>query len=133
MGIYTVSQLNEHIKKVLSNDPRLSQVWVRGEISNLTKHSSGHYYFTLKDRGSQISYVSFRSTNRSLKFEPESSMKVLVFGSIDVYAVRGQYQLRVLDMRPDGIGELYKAYEQLRNRLQEEGLFNISRKRHVPT
>ncbi|TQD25238.1 exodeoxyribonuclease VII large subunit [Methanolobus vulcani] len=132
MGIYTVSQLNEHIKKVLTNDPQLSQVWVRGEISNLTKHSSGHYYFTLKDGNAQISCVSFRMTNRTLKFEPESSMKVLVFGTVDVYTVRGQYQLRVLDMRPDGIGELYKAYEQLRNRLQEEGLFDVVHKKKIP-
>ena len=132
MGIYTVSQLNEHIKQVLTSDPQLSQVWVRGEISNLTKHSSGHYYFTLKDGNAQISCVSFRMTNRTLKFEPESSMKVLVFGTVDVYTVRGQYQLRVLDMRPDGIGELYKAYEQLRNRLQEEGLFDVVYKKKIP-
>ncbi|WP_340820572.1 exodeoxyribonuclease VII large subunit [Methanolobus sp. WCC4] len=132
MGIYTVSQLNEYIKQVLTNDPQLGQVWVRGEISNLTKHSSGHYYFTLKDKGAQISCVSFRMTNRTLKFEPEVSMKVLVFGTVDVYTVRGQYQLRVLDMRPDGIGELYKAYEQLRNRLQEEGLFEVVHKKRIP-
>ncbi|WP_319506752.1 exodeoxyribonuclease VII large subunit [uncultured Methanolobus sp.] len=132
MGIYTVSQLNEYIRQVLTQDPQLGQLWVRGEISNLTKHSSGHYYFTLKDKGAQISCVSFRMTNRTLKFEPESSMKVLVFGTVDVYTVRGQYQLRVLDMRPDGIGELYKAYEQLRNRLQEEGLFDVSHKKKIP-
>ncbi len=132
MGIYTVSQLNEYIKQVLTQDPQLGQLWVRGEISNLTKHSSGHYYFTLKDKGAQISCVSFRMTNRTLKFEPEASMKVLVFGTVDVYTVRGQYQLRVLDMRPDGIGELYKAYEQLRNRLQEEGLFDVSHKKKIP-
>jgi exodeoxyribonuclease VII large subunit len=132
MGIYTVSQLNEHIKQVLTHDPQLGQVWVRGEISNLTKHSSGHYYFTLKDKSAQVSCVSFRMTNRTLKFEPESSMKVLVFGTVDVYTVRGQYQLRVLDMRPDGIGELYKAYEQLRNRLQEEGLFEVIHKKKIP-
>lgn len=132
MGIYTVSQLNEHIKQLLCQDPLLSQVWVRGEISNLTKHSSGHYYFTLKDKGSQISCVSFRSTNRSLKFEPESTMKVLIFGSLDVYTVRGQYQIHILDMRPDGIGELYKAYEQLRKKLEAEGLFDKARKRPVP-
>lgn len=132
MGIYTVSQLNEYIKQVLTQDPQLGQVWVRGEISNLTKHSSGHYYFTLKDKGAQISCVSFRMTNRTLKFEPEASMKVLIFGTVDVYIVRGQYQLRVLDMRPDGIGELYKAYEQVRNRLEEEGLFEVVHKKKLP-
>ncbi|MDG6244365.1 MAG: exodeoxyribonuclease VII large subunit [Methanolobus sp.] len=132
MGIYTVSQLNEYIRQVLTQDPHLGQLWVRGEISNLKKHSSGHYYFTLKDRDAQISCVSFRMTNRTLKFEPESSMKVLVFASLDVYTVRGQYQLKVLDMRPDGIGELYKAYEQLRNRLEGEGLFDSSHKQKIP-
>jgi len=132
MGIYTVSQLNNYIKHILSSDPQMNEVWVRGEISNLTKHSSGHYYFTIKDRDSQLSCVSFRSTNRTLKFEPETSMKVLVFGSIDVYTVRGQYQLRVFDMRPDGIGELYKAFEQLKNKLEAEGLFDEIHKKPIP-
>ncbi len=132
MGIYTVSQLNNYIKHILSSDPQISEVWVRGEISNLTKHSSGHYYFTIKDRDSQLSCVSFRSTNRTLKFEPETSMKVLVFGSIDVYTVRGQYQLRVFDMRPDGVGELYKAFEQLKKKLDAEGLFDEKHKKPIP-
>ncbi|MGP8321862.1 MAG: exodeoxyribonuclease VII large subunit [Methanosarcinaceae archaeon] len=132
MGIYTVSELNNRIKHLLTNDPKMSEVWVRGEISNLTKHFSGHYYFTIKDRNSQLNCVSFRSTNRTLKFEPETSMKVLVFGSIDVYTVRGQYQLRVFDIRPDGIGELYKAFEQLKKKLAEEGLFDESYKTPIP-
>lgn len=132
MGIFTVSQLNNHIKHILSIDPQVNEVWVRGEISNLTKHSSGHYYFTIKDRDSQLSCVSFRSTNRTLKFEPETSMKVLVFGSIDVYTVRGQYQLRVFDMRPDGVGELYKAFEQLKKKLEAEGLFDENHKKPIP-
>ncbi len=132
MGIYTVSQLNNHIKHILTSDPQMNEVWVRGEISNLTKHSSGHYYFTIKDRDSQLSCVSFRSTNRTLKFEPETSMKVLVFGSIDVYTVRGQYQMRVFDMRPDGVGELYKAFEQLKKKLDAEGLFDESHKKPIP-
>lgn len=132
MGIYTVSQLNNYIKHILTSDPQMNEVWVRGEISNLTKHSSGHYYFTIKDRDSQLSCVSFRSTNRTLKFEPETSMKVLVFGSIDVYTVRGQYQLRVSDMRPDGVGELYKAFEQLKKKLEAEGLFDETHKKPIP-
>ncbi len=132
MGIYTVSQLNTYIKHILTSDPQMSEVWVRGEISNLTKHSSGHYYFTIKDRDSQLSCVSFKSTNRTLKFEPETSMKVLVFGSIDVYTVRGQYQLRVFDMRPDGVGELYKAFEQLKKKLEAEGLFDETHKKPIP-
>jgi len=132
MGIYTVTELNSYIKRLLTTEPRLNQIWVRGEISNLTKHTSGHYYFTLKDRNSQLSCVSFRSINRTLKFDPEPSMKVLIFGSIDVYTVRGYYQLRVLDMRPDGIGELYKAFEQLKKRLAKEGLFDETRKISIP-
>ena len=132
MGIYTVSQLNNYIKHILTSDPQMNEVWVRGEISNLTKHSSGHYYFTIKDRDSQLSCVSFKSTNRTLKFEPEASMKVLVFGSIDVYTVRGQYQMRVFDMRPDGVGELYKAFEQLKKKLQDEGLFDELHKKPIP-
>lgn len=132
MGIFSVSMLNETIRSLLVNDPRLREVWVRGEISNLKKHSSGHYYFTLKDRGSQISCVSFRQTNRSLKFDPEDSMSVILYGSVDVYTVRGQYQLKVLDMRPDGIGEMFRAFEQLKKKLEFEGLFEQSRKRPIP-
>jgi len=132
MGIYTVTELNSYIKRLLTTEPHLNQIWVRGEISNLTKHTSGHYYFTLKDRDSQLSCVSFRSINRNLKFDPELSMKVLIFGSIDVYTVRGYYQLRVLDIRPDGIGELYKAFEQLKKRLENEGLFDETHKRPIP-
>lgn len=132
MGIYSVSVLNETIRSLLVNDPRLREVWVRGEISNLKKHSSGHYYFTLKDRGSQISCVSFRQTNRGLKFDPEDSMAVIVYGSVDVYTVRGQYQLKVMDMRPDGIGEMFKAFERLKKKLEAEGLFEQSRKRPIP-
>ncbi|AKB86050.1 Exodeoxyribonuclease VII large subunit [Methanococcoides methylutens MM1] len=132
MPAYTVTELNNFIKNILTTDPKLNNIWVQGEISNLTKHSSGHYYFTIKDEKSQVSCVSFRSVNRTLRFEPERNMKVLVFGSIDVYTIRGQYQLRVLDMRPDGIGELYKAYEQLKERLEKEGLFAPIHKQSIP-
>ncbi|WP_394697854.1 exodeoxyribonuclease VII large subunit [uncultured Methanomethylovorans sp.] len=132
MGIFSVSMLNETIRSLLVNDPKLCEVWVRGEISNLKKHSSGHYYFTLKDRGSQISCVSFRQTNRNLKFDPEDSMAVILYGSVDVYTVRGQYQLKVMDMRPDGIGEMFKAFEQLKKKLDAEGLFEQIRKRSIP-
>lgn len=132
MGVFSVSMLNETIRSLLVNDPRLREVWVRGEISNLKKHSSGHYYFTLKDRGSQISCVSFRQTNRILKFDPEDSMSVILYGSVDVYTVRGQYQLKVLDMRPDGIGEMFRIFEQLKKKLEADGLFEQSRKRPIP-
>lgn len=132
MAIYTVSELNKHVREVLTYEPTLQQVWLQGEVSNLTKHSSGHYYFTLKDENSQISCVSFRSVNRNLRFEVEKDMKLLVFGNVDLYTVRGQYQFQVLDMRPDGIGELYKAYEQLKRRLENEGLFDPEHKRFLP-
>jgi exodeoxyribonuclease VII large subunit len=132
LAIYTVTELNRRVREILVSEPSVRQVWVQGEISNLTKHSSGHYYFTLKDESSQVSCVSFRSVNRSLRFEPEKDMKVLVFGNIDLYAVRGQYQLQVLDMRPEGIGELYRAFEQLKKRLMSEGLFDPLHKRPLP-
>lgn len=132
MAAYTVTELNNFIKNILTNNPNLNNIWVQGEISNLTKHGSGHYYFTIKDEKSQISCVSFRSVNRTIRFEPEKNMKVLVFGSVDVYTIRGQYQLRVMDMRPDGIGELYKAYEQLKERLEKEGLFSDIHKQSIP-
>lgn len=132
MPAYTVTELNNLIKNTLTNNPKLNHIWVQGEISNLTKHSSGHYYFTVKDGKSQISCVSFKSVNRTLRFELESSMKVLVFGSVDVYVVRGQYQLYVQDIRPDGVGELYKAYEQLKNKLGKEGIFSDVHKTPIP-
>ncbi|RNI14019.1 exodeoxyribonuclease VII large subunit [Methanohalophilus sp. RSK] len=132
MGVYTVTGLNNYIKNVLTSEKALQQIWVEGEISNLTKHRSGHYYFSIKDGASQVSCVSFRSTNRKLKFEPEKDMKVLVFGSVNVYTVRGQYQLQVLDIRPDGVGELYKAFEQLKKRLEGEGLFAPEHKKPLP-
>ncbi|MGB3907557.1 MAG: exodeoxyribonuclease VII large subunit [Methanomethylovorans sp.] len=132
MGVFSVSMLNETIRSLLVNDPRLREVWVRGEISNLKKHSSGHYYFTLKDPRSQISCVSFRQTNRILKFDPEDSMSVILYGSVDVYTVRGQYQLKVLDMRPDGIGEMFRIFEQLKKKLEADGLFEQRRKRPIP-
>jgi len=132
MAIYTVTELNNHVRGVLTYEPSLQQVWLQGEVSNLTKHSSGHYYFTLKDENSQISCVSFRSVNRNLRFEVEKDMKLLVFGNVDLYTVRGQYQFQVLDMRPDGIGELYKAYEQLKKRLENEGLFEPEHKQYLP-
>ncbi|AEH61637.1 exodeoxyribonuclease VII, large subunit [Methanosalsum zhilinae DSM 4017] len=132
MGIFTVSELNQHVKNVLRSEPGLQQVWVRGEISNLTLHRSGHYYFTIKDSKAQISCVCFSSVSRKIKFQPEKSMSILAFGSIDLYTVRGQYQLQILDMRPDGIGELYQAFEQLKNRLEKEGLFEIEHKKPIP-
>jgi len=132
MGTYTVSELNNCVKKILSNSPHINQIWVKGDVSNLTKHASGHYYFTLKDDVSQVSCVSFRHINQNIRFELENSMEILVFGSIDLYTIRGQYQLIVRDMRPLGVGALLKAFEQLKKKLSDEGLFDRCYKKQIP-
>jgi exodeoxyribonuclease VII large subunit len=124
--------LNEYIKGRLENDPRLSRVFVRGEISNFTRHSSGHLYFSIKDEGGQIRAVMFRSAAASMSFVPEDGMKVLVTGSVSVYVKSGAYQIYVTSLRPDGLGALYLAYERLKRKLEEEGLFSEERKRPLP-
>lgn len=130
-GIYTVHEFTLAVKSTLTTG-QFNDVWIRGEISNFTNHSSGHRYFTIKDKNSQLSCIMFKWHGKSLRFEPEQGMKVLVLGDIDVYEQRGVYQLRVRDMRPDGIGELYKAYEQLKNKLAMEGLFSPDHKKPLP-
>jgi len=130
-GIYTVHEFTLAVKSTLT-DGQFSDVWIRGEISNYKNHSSGHRYFTLKDRSSQLQCVMFKWHGKNLRFEPEHGMKVLVLGDIDVYEPKGQYQLKVRAVRPDGTGELYKAYEQLKNRLALEGLFSSEHKKPLP-
>ncbi len=128
-GIYTVHEFTLVVKDSLS---QLNDIWIRGEISNLTNHSSGHRYFTLKDKNSQLQCVMFKWHGQNLRFELEHGMKVIALGDIDVYERRGQYQLKVRAIRPDGIGELYKAYEQLKNKLESEGLFSPLYKKPLP-
>lgn len=128
----SVSELNEYIKGRLESDTRLSRIYIRGEISNFTRHSSGHLYFSLKDEGSQIRAVMFRSAAASLTFAPEDGMKVLVTGSVSLYVKGGTYQIYVTSLRPDGLGALYLAYERLRQKLESEGLFSEERKRPLP-
>ena len=130
--VYSVGELNHYVHDVINNDPQLQGVWVRGEISNLTNHGSGHKYFTLKDANSQLSCVMFRSSCRNLAFVPEAGMKVLAFGDIDVYEVRGNYQLVVTALKPDGVGELHKALEILKKRLAAQGLFDQAHKKTLP-
>ncbi|SFL68433.1 exodeoxyribonuclease VII large subunit [Salibacterium qingdaonense] len=128
----TVSQLTTRIKKTIEMNDQLQQIWLRAEISNFKKHSRGHMYFTLKDEKAKISAVMFAGNNRKLNFVPENGMKVLLQGNISVYEPFGQYQLYVREMEPDGIGQLYIRYEQLKKSLEEEGLFAEERKKPLP-
>jgi len=131
-NVLTVSQINGYIKELLSFDMNLSGVWIRGEISNFKRHSSGHCYFSLKDSTSVIKCVMFSSRSSSLKFNPEDGMKVLLFGSVSVYERDGAYQFYTDKMEPDGVGALYLAYEQLKKKLELEGLFDETHKRELP-
>lgn len=128
----TVTELNSYIKNLIDSDRNLSAVTVTGEISNLTDHRSGHLYFTLKDIDSQIKAVMFRSSRQRLKFMPEEGMKVTVHGSVSVYSQGGSVQLYANNMTPDGVGALYKAYEQLKQNLSAEGLFSSENKKEIP-
>ncbi|MCA1036164.1 MULTISPECIES: exodeoxyribonuclease VII large subunit [Bacillaceae] len=128
----TVGALTLYIKRKFDHDPHLQEIFVKGEISNFKRHSSGHMYFTLKDEKSRILAVMFSRSARSVKFEPENGMKVLISGEISVYEPSGQYQIYVKQMQPDGVGDLFLAFEQLKERLQKEGLFASERKRPIP-
>jgi exodeoxyribonuclease VII large subunit len=128
--VYTVSELTGLLKAAL--EEAFPAVWVEGEISNLRTPGSGHSYFTLKDEGAQISAVLFRGRGRRVRFDLEDGMQVLAFGGLDVYAARGQYQLVVEMMEPKGLGALQLAFEQLKRRLEAEGLFDEGRKRPLP-
>lgn len=131
--VLTVNQLNRYIKSVIEFDPKLNSVYVCGEISNFTNHyRSGHLYFSLKDEDSLIRAVMFRSHAQRLRFEPRDGMKVLVRGRVSVYERDGQYQLYVDDVQPDGVGALQQAYEQLKERLGKEGLFDTVYKKKIP-
>lgn len=129
-NIYTVSRLNAEIKGLLESSFPL--VWVRGEISNFRVPASGHFYFTLKDEDSQIRAVFFRPHNRHLRFQPDSGMQVLCQARVGVYEPRGEYQLIVEVMEPQGIGALQLAFEQLKKKLAAEGLFDADRKIPLP-
>lgn len=128
--IHTVSEATRKVKTLLETG--LPLLWVEGEISNFKHHSSGHMYFSLKDDQAQMSCVMWAGRNASLPFRPGDGMKALVHGRITVYEKRGQYQLDVIQMQPAGMGALQLAFEQLKQRLREEGLFDSERKRPVP-
>lgn len=129
---FTVTELNTYIKSLFDSDSRLTQVTVRGEISNLVVHTSGHLYFSLKDEEGQVRAVMFRSAAVRLRFQPKDGMRVILFGTVSVYTKGGSYQIYVNAVQPDGIGALYLAYEQLKERLGAEGLFAAEHKRPIP-
>src|SRR5512139_1004597 len=128
--IYSVSALTAEVKAVLEDG--FSAIWVEGELSNFKHHTSGHMYFTLKDAQAQIRGVMFRGHNRLLRFQPADGLSVLVCGTVTVYERRGEYQINVEFMEPKGIGALQLAFEQLKAKLEAEGLFDESRKRPLP-
>ena len=128
---YTVSEVTAQVKALLEES--LPMCWVLGEVSNFTHHSSGHRYFTLKDEASQLSAVMFKWQARTLSFTPEPGMQIMAYGHISVYERGGRYQFYAAQLQPAGVGELALAFEQLKNRLETEGLFAPERKRPLPT
>jgi exodeoxyribonuclease VII, large subunit len=130
--IYSIKDINRYIRMKLESDALLGDVWLRGEISNFTHHSSGHMYFTLKDKDSRLKCIMFASHNQRLPFIPREGAKVMARGNVSVYERDGNYQFYVTAMQPDGIGSLYLAFEQLKSKLETEGLFAESRKRPIP-
>lgn len=129
----TVTQVNRFVKSLIEGDGRLNDILIAGEISNFSDHyKSGHLYFSLKDERSLIKAVMFASSAKRLRFRPGDGMRVVIRGRVSLYEATGQYQLYAEDMQPDGLGALALAYEQLKNRLAEEGLFDPGRKRPLP-
>lgn len=133
-AVFTVSEINEYVRMVLDGDARLRRVWLRGEISNFVNHyKTGHFYFSLKDEASSLRAVMFRGSNCRLTFAPENGMRVLALGEIRAYPRDGQTQIVISEMQPDGAGSLALAFEQIKRRLESEGLFDAARKRALPT
>ena len=130
--ISSVSQVNMYIKNMFMRDYRLNDISVKGEISNCKYHSSGHIYFTIKDKTSQLSCVMFASMRKNLEFKLEEGQSVIVDGNISVYERDGKYQLYARNITKEGFGKLYEEYEKLKKRLLEEGLFDKSKKRKIP-
>lgn len=129
----TVTALTRYLKKKLELDPHLENVWLRGEISNFKLHSRGHMYLTLKDDQARIQAIMFAGDNRNLPFMPENGMNVLVQGQVSLFERYGQYQLYIKEMQPDGIGALYLAFEQLKDKLDKKGYFNSVHKKEIPS
>ena len=132
MQVLSISQINEYIRRKMDQDELLTSVAVSGEISNYKMYPSGHHYFTLKDEGGALKCVMFKSSAIRLKFRPENGMKVIAVGKITVFPRDGAYQLYCSTMTMDGVGDLYAAFEQLKAKLAEKGLFDISHKKPLP-
>ncbi len=128
----TITELNKYIKDKIANDEFLQNVYVKGEISNFKNHYTGHLYFTLKDENSLIKCIMFKSYAERLKFMPKDGMKVVVFGTVSVFERDGVYQIYCKAMKEDGIGDLYTAYNQLKEKLEKEGLFDAKYKKRIP-
>ncbi|NLA87838.1 MAG: exodeoxyribonuclease VII large subunit [Clostridiales bacterium] len=130
--IFDVSELNSHIKDLLDSDAVLNGIFVRGELSNYKVYPSGHHYFTMKDQDGSLRCVMFRGSAGKLRFRPENGMKVIAFGRVTVFPRDGAYQLYVNELTPDGVGDLHVAFEQLKEKLLKEGLFDTSHKKPIP-
>ncbi len=128
----TVSDLNQYIKNKIADDEYLNNILVKGEISNFKNHYTGHMYFTLKDEKSLIKCIMFKSYAQKLNFMPKDGMKVFVLGGISVFERDGVYQIYVKAMEEDGLGDLYAKYQELKNRLENQGLFDEEHKKRIP-
>ena len=131
-NVFTVSELNKYIKNLMDSDRTLAVVRVRGELSNHKAYPSGHHYFTLKDTEGSLRCVMFKGSASRLRFKPENGMNMLAFGRVTVYPRDGIYQLYVEELTPDGVGDLFIAFEQLKEKLNKEGLFDRQRKKPLP-
>ena len=130
--IFNVTELNEYVKALIESDYALSNIYVRGELSNYKVYPSGHHYFTMKDDKGALRCVMFRSSASKIRFKPENGMKVVAFGRVSVFPRDGAYQLYVNELTPDGVGDLYVAFEQLKEKLLKEGLFDSKHKKPIP-
>ncbi|MDD3303579.1 MAG: exodeoxyribonuclease VII large subunit [Clostridia bacterium] len=130
--IYSVSEINKYIKMIFDHDTYLNNVTIQGEITNFKAHYTGHLYFTLKDDTSTIKCIMFKSFANLIKFKPADGMKVVITGQISVFERDGAYQIYARTMTPEGLGELYLAYEQLKDKLTKEGLFDLQYKKQIP-
>ena len=131
-GVYSVSQVNSYIKNMFTQDYLLNRISVKGEISNCKYHSSGHIYFTLKDKSGTLSAVMFASQRKGLTFTLQEGQQVVVSGSVDVYERDGKYQLYAREIKRDGNGDLFERYQKLRDELEEMGMFAPEYKQPIP-